>query len=203
MDTAKVCDGCQRRFLKRLTSRKSSATSSDAELDINTRGTPHKIEPPPNFRALTLLDNILGAKSRPEWQDPVRWCMWGNAAVLILNIIFTIAALGISASSQSSLGFGTITLYHGSCSTTQRMKIGLHLLINILTVTLTATSSYCCTILMAPSRTDIDTAHLKGTWLSIGVSSWRNFRNLKKFQPSVMDATSSHIYPNADGVRMT
>lgn len=174
-----VCDGCQRRPLKKLTSRNSSATSSDAELDINTRGTPNKIESPPNFRALTLLDSILGAKSRPEWQNPVRWCLWGNGAVLILNIVFTIAAIGISASSQSRLGFATITLYHGSCSTTQRMKIGFHLLINIFSVASIATSSYCCAILMAPSRTDIDTAHSNGNWLSIGVSSWRNFRNLK------------------------
>jgi hypothetical protein len=147
---------------------------------MNTQDTPANAEPPPEFRALTLLDNAPDAKTRPEWQDPVRWCLWGNIAVLVINILFTIAAVGVSASKYGSLSFGSISLYQGSCSTTQEMKIGLHLLINVLGVTMTATSSYCCAILMAPSRTDVDKAHSKGTWLSIGVSSWRNFRNLRK-----------------------
>ena len=147
---------------------------------MHSQDTPAKVDPPPEFRALTLLDNVSDATIRQEWQDPVRLCLWGNMAVLIINIIFTIAALGVSASKHSSLGFGSITLYQGSCSTTRDMKIGLHLLINVLSVTMTATSSYCCTILMAPSRTDVDCVHSKGTWLSVGVSSWRNFRHLRK-----------------------
>ena len=106
--------------------------------------------------------------------------MWGNIAVLATNIIFMIAALGVSASKYSDQGFGSIAIYRGSCETTQYSKIGLHLLVNVLSVTMTATSSYCCTILMAPSRSDVDKAHAKGTWLSIGVASWRNFRNMKR-----------------------
>jgi hypothetical protein len=106
--------------------------------------------------------------------------MWGNIAVLVINIIFTIVGVGVSASKNNGHGFGSITVYQGSCKTTQYMKIGLHLLINVLNVTMTATSSYCCAILMAPSRTDVDKAHAKGTWLSIGVSSLRNFRNMKR-----------------------
>ena len=38
----------------------------------NTQSTPVKVEPPPEFRALTLLDDAPDAKTRPEWQDPVR-----------------------------------------------------------------------------------------------------------------------------------
>ncbi|KAJ5378359.1 hypothetical protein N7509_011478 [Penicillium cosmopolitanum] len=131
-----------------------SPPSSVSDIAINTQSTPAKVEPPPEFRALTLLDNAPDAKTRPEWQDPVRWCFWGNAAVLVINIALTIAAVGVSASKHDeSLGLGVV---------------------------MTATSSYCCTILMAPSRTDIDKAHSKGTWLSVGVASWQNFRNLKR-----------------------
>ncbi|KAJ5109388.1 hypothetical protein N7456_006063 [Penicillium angulare] len=124
-------------------------------------------------------DDVPHSTTKPPWQDPVRWCIWGNVAVLAINIIFTVAAVGVSASKGNNHGFGSITMYRGSCKTAQYMKIGLHLLLNVLSVAMTATSSYCCTILMAPSRSDVDEAHAKGTWLSIGVSSWRNFWNLK------------------------
>lgn len=158
-----------------------SPSSSVTNIAINTQSTPVKVEPSPEFRALTLLDNAPDAKTRPEWQDPVRWCFWGNAAVLVINIALTIAAVGVSASKHDeSVGLGSIILYQGSCPATQKRKIGFHLLINVLSVVMTATSSYCCTILMAPSRTDIDKAHSKGTWLSVGVASWQNFRNLKR-----------------------
>jgi hypothetical protein len=157
-----------------------SPSSSVSDIAINTQNTP-KVEPPPEFRALMLFDNAPDAKTRPQWQDPVRWCFWGNAAVLMINIALTIAAVGVSASNHNqSFGFGSIVLYQGSCSATQKRKIGLHLMINVLGVIMTATSSYCYTILMAPSRADIDKAHSKGTWLSVGVASWRNFRNLKR-----------------------
>lgn len=106
--------------------------------------------------------------------------MWGNIAVLAINIIFTIAAACVSASKYGGKGFGSVAIYQGDCKTAQYSKIGLHLLINILSVTMTATSSYCCTILMAPSRLEIDKAHAKGTWLSIGVASWRNFLNMRR-----------------------
>ena len=106
--------------------------------------------------------------------------MWGNIAVLIINVIFTLVAVGVSASRYGDKGFGSVALYRGDCKTTQYSKIGIHLLINILSVTMTATSSYCCTILMAPSRSEVDKAHAKGTWLSIGVASWRNFCNMKR-----------------------
>lgn len=125
------------------------------------------------------LDNIPDAKTRPNWHDPVKWCLWGNIAVLFTNLVFMIAAIGTSSSHDNNgLSFGSIVLYQGSCSTTRDLKVGLHLLINVLSMAMTATSSYCCTILMAPSREDVDKAHSMGTWLSIGVSSWRNFRNL-------------------------
>lgn len=155
-----------------------SSISSASELDMNTQDTSYNTEPPLEFRALTLLDNAPDAKTRPEWQDPVRWCLWGNTVVLVINIALTIVAVVLSASKHGGLGFGPISLYQGSRSTTQNIRISLHLLINVLGVTMTATSNYCCAILMAPSRTDVDKAHSKGTWLSIGVPSWRNFRNL-------------------------
>ncbi|KAL4912065.1 hypothetical protein BDW62DRAFT_195499 [Aspergillus aurantiobrunneus] len=162
--------------------RHSSAASSVSELDANEQHAPAQVELPAEFPASTFEknpENIIDSKQKPPWQDPVRWCMWGNIAVLVINIIFTIVAVGVSASKGRDHGFGSIMIYRGSCTTTQYMKFGLHLLVNVLSVTMTATSSYCCTIIMAPSRSDVDKAHAKGTWLSIGVGSWRNFRNLE------------------------
>lgn len=113
--------------------------------------------------------------AHPEWKNPVRWCAYANAVVMLINVIFMITALVISASQRGGLSYGSLVLYHGSCSTTKDLKIGLHLLINILSVTLTATSSYCSNILTAVSREDINKAHSQRVWLPIGTTNLQNF----------------------------
>lgn len=79
---------------------------------MSIQDTTTKVEIPPEFRALTLLDNAPKAKPRPQWQDPVRWCLWGDAAIFVINVAFTVAAVGVPASQPGeSLDFGSITLF--------------------------------------------------------------------------------------------
>ncbi|PYI08667.1 hypothetical protein BO78DRAFT_395531 [Aspergillus sclerotiicarbonarius CBS 121057] len=111
--------------------------------------------------------------------DPVWWCVYGNLAVLMINVIFTICAASWTASHYGGATFGPNILYEGSCSRAKNIKIGIHLVINVLSVVLTATSSFCCNILMSPSRADVDRAHAERNWLTIGVFSMRNFKNLR------------------------
>lgn len=110
----------------------------------------------------------------------MRWCVYANAAVLLVNIIMTVAAIKTSASHYGPVSFGSITTYRGSCDNVSYMKTGFHGLINVLSVILTATSSYCCNILIAPSRPNVDRAHSRRTCVSIGVFSLGNFENTSR-----------------------
>ncbi|CAI7613059.1 unnamed protein product [Penicillium pancosmium] len=113
---------------------RSGPSPSVSEPDMLEQHAPAKFELPQEFRTSTYLDDAPILNNKPPWQDPVRWCMWGNIMILAIKVIFTVTAVGLSASKGHNHGFGSI---------------------------------------------NVDEAHVKGTWLSIGVSSWRNFRNIK------------------------
>ncbi|KAE9390053.1 hypothetical protein BT96DRAFT_738538, partial [Gymnopus androsaceus JB14] len=65
-------------------------------------------------------------------------------------------------------------VYQGDCNTVDHLDIGIHLVINILSTLLLGASNYIMQSLSAPTRTEIDQAHKRGSWLDIGVQSMRN-----------------------------
>ncbi|PYH94195.1 hypothetical protein BO71DRAFT_430233 [Aspergillus ellipticus CBS 707.79] len=121
---------------------------------------------------------VEAPSSQREWESPVRWCAWLNLAILIINIAVIVIMLGIAASKPSGITFGSIIVRKGSCSGVKAATTGLHLLINMLSVTLSATSNYCSHILIAPSRKDVDEAHSRRVWVVIGTFSFRNIMKL-------------------------
>ncbi|KAF4832816.1 hypothetical protein CGCTS75_v004234 [Colletotrichum tropicale] len=58
----------------------------------------------------------------------------------------------------------------------------LHLLLNILSTVILASSSFFMQVLNSPSRREVDETHAKGDWLDIGIPSWRNAFRLSKFK---------------------
>lgn len=132
------------------------------------------------------------AGPKRDWKNPVRWCAYANVLVLLVNIAFTVASVEIS-SRQGLFSFKSVVLSRGSCSKIKQVKTGLHLLINVLGLTLSATSSYCSNIITAPSRKDVDEAHCRRLWLSIGSFSGRNLLKLnlrRKTQWALLIITS-------------
>lgn len=89
--------------------------------------------------------------------------------VLLLNIFLT-----IWGSLRSSANGGHI--HQGSCHKADRINMGLHMVINVLSTLLLAASNYCMQCLCAPTRSDIESAHRQGRWLDIGVQSLRNIQ---------------------------
>ncbi|KAL2824888.1 hypothetical protein BDW59DRAFT_172616 [Aspergillus cavernicola] len=73
-------------------------------------------------------------------------------------------------------------LYEGDCDQVRHQSTGLHLLINILSTTLLGASNYSMQCLCAPTREDIDNAHLRGNWLDIGVPSLRNLFHVSRIR---------------------
>ncbi|KAH0422667.1 hypothetical protein CcaCcLH18_12692 [Colletotrichum camelliae] len=58
----------------------------------------------------------------------------------------------------------------------------LHLLLNILSTIILASSSFFMQVLNSPSRKEVDETHAKGNGLDIGIPSWRNAFRLSRFK---------------------
>ena len=114
-----------------------------------------------------------GAKTtlvkRPQhrWRDGHHFgllcCTVVAATVLIINII-------LLAVMPTKVG----ALPAGDCKETNRLNIGFHVAINILSILLLGASNYSMQCLVAPTRRDINKAHRQNIWLDIGVPSIRN-----------------------------
>lgn len=79
-------------------------------------------------------------------------------------------------SSIYGLKDGVSTFYTGSCARTEKANTIIHLGVNLLSTLLLGGSNYYMQCLSAPTRVNIDQAHLDRHWLDIGVPSIRNIQ---------------------------
>ncbi|KAB8263109.1 hypothetical protein BDV32DRAFT_9105 [Aspergillus pseudonomiae] len=112
-----------------------------------------------------------------NWKRSLYLGSLASVIVLLFNVSFVAWAV-----SHHDLTENRGVLYTGDCTKTKRMSTGLHLVINILSTALLCASSYTMQCLCAPTRTEIDRAHLKNQWLDIGVSSVRNLFRISKMK---------------------
>lgn len=104
------------------------------------------------------------AKPDRQWATGIRLAAKTNAVILLVIVALTIAG----ACYGHQYNQGLFAMYEGDCKHTKAVSTGLHVLINILSITLVATSSYCCQLLMAPTRENVDHAHARRIWIPIG-----------------------------------
>lgn len=103
------------------------------------------------------------------------WRMGASLSVVAAGrVLFININAIVAASAKNGVSDGLATFLEGSCSTTSSTDFWLHLLINILSTVLLAASNYCMQCGSAPTRKDVDKAHLQHRWLDIGVPSIRN-----------------------------
>lgn len=100
-----------------------------------------------------------------------------TCAVFSTNLALTIVGK-IQFAPQNGVGL----IYQGDCTTVASLDLWLHLLINILSTLMLMASNYCMQLQLAPTRQSVDKAHTNGTWLHIGVGSWRNFRYISRWR---------------------
>lgn len=80
---------------------------------------------------------------------------------------------------------GAYQIIHiGDCAddSVGRLNTVLHLIINILSSLVLASTNFFMQVLNAPSREELDSAHEKGSWLDIGVPSPRNAFKVSRFK---------------------
>jgi hypothetical protein len=98
-----------------------------------------------------------------------------SISVLLVNVVITI----VVETKYRPTG-GVVSMYEGSCSWVKNVDIVSHILINVLSTLLLGASNLCMQILAAPTREEVDKAHLNRKWLDIGVPSWRNLRSISR-----------------------
>jgi hypothetical protein len=126
----------------------------------------------------TFLESKLTKKSNifQGWRFGVLACTVSTCVVLVVNVSLAIWALSRHGWGRN----GQPILHEGKCDTVSKLNTGIHLLINSMSTVLLCTSSYCMQCLSAPTRTELDHAHSKQSWLDIGVLSPRNLKALPK-----------------------
>ena len=75
---------------------------------------------------------------------------------------------------------GVVELWHGDCTVVKRANSLAHVVINVLSTLLFGASNLTLQLLVAPTRQELDQAHARGTWLDIGVPSFRNLRSISR-----------------------
>ncbi|KAK7947810.1 uncharacterized protein PG986_008696 [Apiospora aurea] len=106
---------------------------------------------------------------------------WNVLAAAIAGIVVFCSLLVSISQPDSSLRSDTI-LFHGSCDYSRNLNIGLHLLINLVSSAVLASSNYFMQVLHAPSRHEINRAHRILSSLEIGIPSLKNLSFLSGFK---------------------
>ncbi|KAI1111268.1 hypothetical protein F5Y14DRAFT_464695 [Nemania sp. NC0429] len=128
-----------------------------------------------NSRACTRLSMLV---SKNGWR---RTAIINTALAATCGFALLICfAISISQPGASILHPSTI--FAGNCTTSARLNLFLHFLINVISTAILASSNFFMQILNAPSRREIDNAHSWLRSLDIGIPSIRNLTHVSKLK---------------------
>ncbi|KAH8176407.1 adenosine/AMP deaminase domain-containing protein [Sarocladium implicatum] len=109
---------------------------------------------------------------------------WRRAALFNIVAIcaFALLMIGILAWSASQINsvIGNTIIYRGPCDDVNTRNLWLHLLLNVVSTCILASSNFFLQLLTSPTRRDVDRAHAKGSALDIGVQSLRNLAHVSR-----------------------
>lgn len=106
-------------------------------------------------------------------QEAWRYTVASDALAAMLILIVNIITLTVMYA-KYSLDGDQITFYMGSCKRAKVLTTGTHLIVNILSTILLASSNFSIQCLNSPTRKEIDIAHSQHKALNIGIPSIRN-----------------------------
>lgn len=107
---------------------------------------------------------------------PLSWktCARVNTLCILLIGVLLLIILIVSSAAAGSVGTTYMFYSDGCTGNASALNTALHLVINILSTAILASSNFFMQVLSAPSRKECVDAHRKGMRLDIGVPSWRN-----------------------------
>ena len=89
-----------------------------------------------------------------------------------------LAALLITSARRAGSVEGSLVFYEGSCGGSNTVNILVHLVINVASTCVIASSNFFMQVLGSPTRDEVDRAHARGRALEIGVPSVGNMRHV-------------------------
>ena len=101
------------------------------------------------------------------------------AGTLLVNLVLATVAL-LSYARFHSKGSGGATVYVGSCGAVEGWNSALHLAGNALASVAVAACVYALQWVTAPTRAEIDRAHVRRCWRAVGSLGWRNLKRLSR-----------------------
>ena len=109
---------------------------------------------------------------------------WRKSAIVLIVLIWALvlglfAALGLSIRISGSLNRNTV-LFAGTCGTAKQLTSALSLVINVVSTTILFSSGFFLTLLVCPTREDVDKAHVRSRYLDVGVNGLHNLRLLPR-----------------------
>ncbi|KAF6785962.1 hypothetical protein CSOJ01_15499 [Colletotrichum sojae] len=132
---------------------------------------------------------VTSPSSKSESSDTSpRWLPTGWRRPALVNVGLTSASLVILTSTllysiSMKSNFNQVwAFYTSDCKSTATANTLLHLLINIVSTGLFASSNFFMQVLNSPSMQEIKFNHSRGKWLDIGIPSWRNAFHLHTFK---------------------
>jgi hypothetical protein len=114
------------------------------------------------------------------WRGGVAFNVFSSLIILLAVIVCLVIVVA-----KSHFFGGESIFYSGSCSTATNINIGLHVLINALSIVLLAGANYVFQLLSSPSRNELTAGHDKKRWLDIGIPSLRNFLHISSFRAAL------------------
>ena len=128
---------------------------------------------PGGAHRLSRKPKSTGRRLFSGWRFPVTVCAATAIVVFVINAVVTI---WVATNPRFPMRGGVGLLHRGSCATSKRATIWLHLVINILATLLLSAGNYSMQFLSSPTRKEVDRAHAEKKWLHIGVLSFRNLK---------------------------
>lgn len=136
------------------------------------------------FRNFVEVSELVAMRFATWARGTIPQCRWRRSALafaaaafvtFIINLSFVFWAINHTSETMPP-DIGVIA--NGSCQSIKSFNTGIHVVINVVSTFLLAGSNYCMQALIAPTRSEIDSAHARRTWLDIGIPSIRNFSSI-------------------------
>lgn len=105
------------------------------------------------------------------WRFGVAAAAWAAFAVMLVNIIFLTAVMTKFGESRRG---DILTAIDGNCNAVNAWTRWSHIVINGLSAMLLSASNYTMQATAAPTRSEINAQHVRGSYCDIGVASIRN-----------------------------
>ncbi|KAJ3562455.1 hypothetical protein NPX13_g8562 [Xylaria arbuscula] len=93
-----------------------------------------------------------------------------NSALAYLYAALLLVLWSASVSQPNTSLGGSTVIFNGNCNTSSELNLALHLMINIFSVLVFASSNFFMQVLNAPSRREVDNAH---AWLRSADIGWQ------------------------------